>query len=286
MKKRVTSRVPKQAAGSSRREAGAHARKQPEMRQHDDLVRVQADLAAVNGRLKQLVLEHTVKRTSSSQELHHEFKERQRLEYELFERERSSLSQALHDGVCQHLAGVVMIATTLSEVCGRNSDLEMAGKLKEIASLIRSATNDAWDVARALHPMDVDAHGLVVSLRQLVSRHDVPGQTRCVMHCHEDIPVHDNDVAIHMYRIVLEALANATRLAHARHISVNLGVRQQEILLTITDDGTGMQEVHDEFAGLGLKLMRYRASSIGAALTVTPRTSGGSVVRFSMPAPA
>lgn len=251
---------------------------------HDDLVRVQGDLAEMNKQLEQRVQERTAQLTSANKELQIEFKERQRLEHEISERERSSLSKALHDGVCQHLAGVVMIATTLSEAFGRKSDPEMAGKLKEIASLIRSATNDARDVARALHPVDVDAHGLVAALRQLVSRYDVPGRTRCVMHCHESIPLQDNNVAMHLHRIVLEALDTASR--HARHISVNLGVRQQEILLTITDDGAPKTEELDESAGLGLKLMRYRASSIGATLSVTPRAAGGSVVRLSLPVSA
>jgi|GEM_PF-3978170 len=253
---------------------------------HDDLLRAQADLAEVNERLEQRVIERTAELTSANMELHHKFKERQRLEHEYFERERSSLSQALHDGVCQHLAGVVMIATTLSDVCGQKADPEMAGKLKEIASLIRNANNDARDVARALHPVDVDACGFVTALRNLVSCYDVPGRTRCVLYCHEAIPVHDSDVAMHLYRIVLEAVVNASRHAHARHISVHLGVRQKDIMISITDDGIGLPPDHDQSSGLGLKLMRYRASSIGATLTIAARPTGGTVVRCCLPPPA
>lgn len=253
---------------------------------HADLIRVQAELAEVNERLEQRVIERTANLTSANRELHHEFKERQRLEHELSERERSNLSQALHDGVCQHLAGVVMIATTLSDIFGQKSDPEMAGKLKEIASLIRTANNDVRDVARALHPADVDANGLVPALRNLVGCYAVPGRTRCVLYCHEAIPVHDNDVAMHLYRIVLEAVLNASRHAHASHISVHLGVRQKDIMLSITDDGVGLPSDYEKSAGLGLKLMRHRASSIGATLSIASRPSGGTVVRCCLPPPA
>lgn len=251
-----------------------------------DFTRVQADLAAANAGLEQRVIERTAHLASANEEMQHKFQLSQRHAHELSERERSSLSQALHDGVCQHLAGVVMIASTLSDVCGQNSDPEMAEKLKEIATLIRSATNDARDVARALHPMDVDATGLVPALRNLVSSYDAPARTRCVLFCHEAIPVRDNDVAMHLYRIVLEAVANASRHAQARHISVHLGLRQQDIILSITDDGVGLPPDHDQSPGIGLKLMRYRASTIGATLSITARPTGGTVVRCSLPAAA
>lgn len=250
---------------------------------HEDLIRVQSDLAEVKERLEQRVIERTAKLTSANRELHHEFKERQRLENELSERERSSLSQALHDGVCQHLAGVVMIATTLSDIFGQKSDPEMAGKLKEIASLIRTANNDVRDVARALHPADVDANGLVSALRNLVGCYAVPGRTRCVLYCHESLPVHDDVVAMHLYRIVLEAVLNASRHAHASHISVHLGVRQKDIMLSITDDGVGLPPDYEKSAGLGLKLLRCRASFIGATLSIASRPSGGTVVRCCLP---
>jgi PAS domain S-box-containing protein len=225
---------------------------------------------------------------SARREPPHEFKERQRLEHEITEiseRERRSLGQALHDGVCQHLSGVGMMAATLSDVCGQKSDAETAEKLREIASLIRSATNDARDVARGLNPVDVDANGLVTALRDLATRYNVPGKTRYVLHCHEPVPVQDNSVAMHLYRIVQEAVVNASRHARARNITIHLGIRHKDIMLSITDDGIGLPADLDQTSGLGLKLMRYRASSIGATLTLEARAAGGTVVRCRLPSP-
>ncbi|WP_395735950.1 PAS domain S-box protein [Prosthecobacter sp.] len=233
-----------------------------------------------------LILRDISELRNTNRVLHREYKERQRLEHEITEiseRERRSLGQALHDGVCQHLSGVGMMAATLSDVCGQKSDDETADKLREIASLIRSATNDARDVARGLNPVDVDANGLVTALRDLAARYNVPGQTRYVLHCHEPVPVQDNGIAVHLYRIVQEAVVNASRHARARNISIHLGIRQKDIMLSITDDGIGLPADIDQNTGLGLKLMRYRASSIGATLTLEARSAGGTVVRCRLP---
>ncbi|MDZ4403981.1 PAS domain-containing protein [Prosthecobacter sp.] len=253
----------------------------------DDLMRVQSDLTAANERLEERVARRTDQLVEANRELEHEFERRQRLENEMLEiseQERHTLGQDLHDGVCQHLSGVAMMAATLGDVCEQKYDSETATKLKEITKLIHSASDQARNVARSLHPVDVDANGLAVALRDLAARYAAPGKTKCRFLCSEPVPIHDNKVAMCLYRIVQDAVINATRHMAARRIIIHLGFREQCIMLSVSDDGSSIPESEDSHPVLGLKLMRHRASSIGATLTIEGRGGGGTVVKCSLPA--
>jgi two-component system NarL family sensor kinase len=87
-------------------------------------------------------------------------------------------------------------------------------------------------------------------------------------------------VEVAAYRIVLEAMTNIARHAHARDASVVINV-DDALRLEITDDGDGMPEAFS--AGVGITSMRERATELGGHCTVTPATPRGTTVRAMIP---
>ena len=57
----------------------------------------------------------------------------------------------------------------------------------------------------------------------------------------------------------------------------------QTLVLTLRDDGTGIAPTSERDAGLGMRIMNYRAAMIGGHLTVLPIDGGGTVVRCEVP---
>ena len=83
----------------------------------------------------------------------------------------------------------------------------------------------------------------------------------------------------HLYRIVLEALNNAIKHAHATHARVDVAATGGRLAITISDDGTGFDVAQPYPGHLGLATMRERAEALGAELSVSAASETGTMVR-------
>jgi signal transduction histidine kinase len=89
-----------------------------------------------------------------------------------------------------------------------------------------------------------------------------------------------------VYRVGREALVNAIRHAQARTIDVALDYRPDALVLTVSDDGIGIDEevvAAGREGHWGLSGMRERADSVGGRLSVRSRAGAGTQVELSIP---
>jgi signal transduction histidine kinase len=91
------------------------------------------------------------------------------------------------------------------------------------------------------------------------------------------------DALDNLYRISQEAVANARRHGRARSIKVTLHIQPTLVRLDILDDGVGMPKAATDSGGIGLKIMKFRASTIGARLVIGPGPHGGTLVSVVCP---
>jgi signal transduction histidine kinase len=87
-------------------------------------------------------------------------------------------------------------------------------------------------------------------------------------------------------RIAREAIVNAARHGEAHHIDVFLKQRGPRWLLTVSDDGCGIEDsAFTTTTGFGLRFMKRRAEEVGGQLSARRRDSGGTVLELSLAAP-
>jgi signal transduction histidine kinase len=100
----------------------------------------------------------------------------------------------------------------------------------------------------------------------------------------EDIPL-DPDAAITVFRIVQEALTNVAKHARATRVSVTLTLQDEALLLTITDNGQGVQPTRSKNSGNGFGLlgMSERATALGGELTILPAKRRGTQISLRVP---
>ena len=89
------------------------------------------------------------------------------------------------------------------------------------------------------------------------------------------------DRALHLYRIVREAISNAIRHAHAQRLRIRVRADARTLDLELTDDGEGRSA--DARAGSGVRGMRERAGQLDGAIRWTAGTAGGTKVLLSIP---
>jgi signal transduction histidine kinase len=108
----------------------------------------------------------------------------------------------------------------------------------------------------------------------------------CTCEVKGKIPMLPEDYVVHLYRIALEAMANAVKHGRAKRIKLTVTAAKAELVLTIASNGKPFPDVEAEKSGMGLRLMHYRASLIKAAMDVRAGERGGTVVSCAVPLPS
>ncbi len=204
--------------------------------------------------------------------------ERKRLEQEILDissREQRRIGQDLHDGLCQELAGIQLMAEVLEQDLKSKRDSAQAGK---IAESVRRAISHTRMLARGLSPVEVENNGLMSALHELAQSTAALFHIACSFQCPTPVLVRDNDAATHLYRIAQEAINNAVKHGRARNIVIHLAVEGETVRLRVEDDGAGFKEPPAGHHGMGLHIMRYRSEVVGAQLTVARAPKRGTVV--------
>jgi PAS domain S-box-containing protein len=215
--------------------------------------------------------------------------ERKLLERELLDataRERRNLQGELHDGLGQELFGIAILARSLATSANR-AGLAIEEDLVKLSNIASHAIETCRRVARGFSPLSDIHGGLFHALKELtVMPKDWRG-ARVEFSGNQASPLRLSAEALeHIYRIAQEALSNALRHAAAHTIKLCLDVQRAALGLTIEDDGVGLPGDADNGAGLGLKIMRYRAELLKAQLRIERGAAGGTrlVLRCEQPA--
>jgi signal transduction histidine kinase len=215
-----------------------------------------------------------------------EIAERERLERELLdvsEREQRRIGQDLHDGLCQHLAGTALAAQVISDKLAADRKID-ARDATNVVELIEEGIALARGMAKGLHPVELNADGLMQSLQEFTGTTSDLFHVSCRFECDSPVLIHDERAAEHLYRIAQEAVGNAIKHGKANNIAIQLSAVDEGYLLRIQDDGIGLPEPLPATSGMGLRIMANRSHVIGASFSArADDEEGGTVITCLLP---
>jgi two-component system sensor kinase FixL len=196
---------------------------------------------------------------------------------EISDREQSRIGQDVHDTLCQQLVSVAYATEILRLALEQQASPEVA-KVESVAEMVNNSITQARQIARGLYPVRLEADGLTSALEELAAAVQSRSKVRCRFTVDEPVFISDEVAAINLYRIAQEAVNNAMKHSHAKNISIGLGAVEDEVTLTVNDDGVGFPDHLNRPQGMGLHIMNYRARMIGASLDIRRGARGGTIV--------
>jgi len=190
------------------------------------------------------------------------------------------LARELHDEFGQTLTAMGLMLGRASKQAPEDSPLR--SELREISEIAQRMLEHVRGLSQTLHPSILEEVGFEGTLDWYLST--VERQTGVAVSYERttpSVPI-DGTVAIHVYRIMQEALNNVARHSGAKQAWVRLRVTAGLLELDIEDHGAGMNGATPR-RGLGIVTMRERAALVGGTIEFIRPREGGTLVRVRVP---
>jgi PAS domain S-box-containing protein len=202
------------------------------------------------------------------------------------EQERLHLAREVHDDLGGNLTAIKIGLSWLMRHLppGEVELFRRTAYLDKVANQTIEATHR---ISSSLRPPVLD-FGIVSAIEWQLERFGQNNDIACEFNAPDaDIPL-GPEADITVFRIVQEALTNVAKHAQATRVKVTLALHQGELLLTVTDNGQGIQPGpgHNGGRGFGVLGMSERAAALGGELSVAPAKRRGTQVSLRIPLPA
>ncbi len=213
--------------------------------------------------------------------------ERKRLEQIVstiaFEEQRR-IGRELHDGIAQQLTGGALIAQSLRRSLPTDSTAGLEN-VKHLTKILRQTHDDVRRLASGLMSETVDAIDLVPALRGLAAEKSERYGISCEVDDvgYDESLLTNDSAAFTIVQVAREAVHNAVKHSDAANITVKISMAE-DFRLSVHDNGKGFEVSSDDPNNNGMRIMRYRAESVGGDLVVKSIPGDGSTVVLTIPA--
>jgi PAS domain S-box-containing protein len=187
---------------------------------------------------------------------------------------RRRLERDLHDGAQQRLVSLGL-QTRLAEASVPPQLDDLKSQLSHVVSGLTDISTDLQEISRGIHPAILSKGGLGPALKTLARR--CPVAVFLDLKIDRHLP---DSVEVGAYYIVAEALTNTAKHSRASQVEVCAESKEDNLYLSIRDDGIGGA---DFAKGSGLFGLKDRAEALGGRMTISSPAGGGTSLQVTIP---
>ena len=185
------------------------------------------------------------------------------------ELERKRIAQDLHDS----LGGLLSAIKLQFEKVRSDSDFKIEG-FDNAQGLLDTAVDEVRSISRNLQPGSLNDMGLVAAINDLINRYTGEAYPDIDFQNYNIPREMDNMFATSIYRIIQELLNNAIKYAKASEILIQLNKEDDEIIISVEDDGIGFNTNSFE-KGMGLENVQSRVKYLKGDLQIDSQENVG-----------
>ena len=197
------------------------------------------------------------------------------------EEEKRALARELHDDLGSALTALNMhLSLIFQQMPDEPKFTERVAKVKSLLSAITSATRR---IQIGLRPDKLDVFGIKVAIAEQAAEFEKYSGVQCEASLPDDPLSYAPRVDIALFRMVQEALNNIAKHAKATRADIVLDDTEDEIILTVRDNGIGIPEEGSGVMTHGLRGMRERAGYLGGSVRIGSAPGNGTSIVITIP---
>ena len=198
------------------------------------------------------------------------------------EGERKRISRDLHDDVGTKLSALKLFLSSLHEKAAIINNEEIKSLAESSEQFITEVMQDVRQLLLNLSPAVLEEFGYATAVEGLVNKINETKQIQfnLVMFGMKERLQKDYELAL--YRITQELINNVLKHAEAKNVSLQIGQRDEKIILMIEDDGKGF-ELNAHKDGYGLHNLDARTQMMNGTMIIDSQPGKGTSVLIEIP---
>jgi signal transduction histidine kinase len=198
------------------------------------------------------------------------------------EEERKRISRDLHDDIGTKLSALKLFISSLQNKATLISNEEIRSLAESSEKFIKEAMQDVRELLLNLSPTVLEEFGYTTAVEGIINKINETKQIHFSLVMFGMAHRLKKDYELALYRITQELINNVLKHAEAKNVSLQIGQRDEKIILMIEDDGKGF-DINAHKDGYGLHNLNARTKLMHGIMTIDSQPGKGTSVLIEIP---